>query len=135
MASTAATTVMTIPITGLLQPNTALRPLSMMTVSMTLKPTYVKSVPASARMTPRYPSWARDCTIWGSPSQGPCEAWKAMKKVPNRMPSVLASEVQPSGSPIAGPTKPIATVYGWKLPQNQNGPWCQTLPCRSPSGT
>ena len=31
--------------------------------------------------------------------------------------------------------KPIGMVKYWKLPRNQSGTWCHTLPCRSVSGT
>src|SRR5690242_5428342 len=30
---------------------------------------------------------------------------------------------------------PSAMVKYWKLPRNHSGAWCQTLPCRSASGT
>ena len=45
-----------------------------------------------------------------------------------------ATTVQPSDSPSDGPMNPIGIVKYWKLPRNQSGAWCQTLPCRSLSG-
>jgi hypothetical protein len=62
-------------------------------------------------------------------------AWKAMKSVPKRMPSVPARIVHPMDNPIPGPMNPMVMVKNWKLPRNQNGPWCQTFPWRSSSGT
>jgi hypothetical protein len=106
-----------------------------MMVSTTLNAMYVKPVAISGRITPRYPNCARHWIIWGSPSFGPCDACAAMNSVPKRMPRTAASTVQPSERPTSGPTKPIATVNGWKLPRNQNGPCSQTLPWRSSSGT
>ena len=58
-----------------------------------------------------------------------------MKRVPNAIPSVPAMIVWSIVSPIEGPMNPIVIVKNWKLPRNQNGPCCQTLPCRSDSGT
>lgn len=58
-----------------------------------------------------------------------------MKSVPKRIPRIEATAVHPRLSPSSGPTKPMATVKGWKLPRNQNGPCIQTLPWRSVSGT
>jgi hypothetical protein len=50
------------------------------------------------------------------------------------MPMTPATIVQPSDSPSDGPMNPIGIVKYWKLPRNQSGAWCQTLPCRSLSG-
>ena len=67
--------------------------------------------------------------------RGPWFAWNAMKKVPNRVPRTTAATDQARVSPTAGPMKPVTIVVTTKLPVNQNGPWCQTFPCRSFSGT
>ena len=58
-----------------------------------------------------------------------------MKSVPVKMPSMPATIVQPSERPSAGPTNPIGIEKSWKLPRNQSGAWCQTVPWRSFSGT
>jgi len=58
-----------------------------------------------------------------------------MNSVPNKIPSTEARAVAPSPSPMPGPMKPMAMVKNWKLPRNQKGPWAETLPWRSPSGT
>ncbi len=51
-----------------------------------------------------------------------------MNRVPKKMPRMPATTVQPSDRPRAGPTKPMATVKGWKFPTNQKGPWSRTFP-------
>ena len=58
-----------------------------------------------------------------------------MKVVPMIRPIADATAVQPSESPRPGPMKPIGIEKYWKLPRNHNGAWCQSLPCRSVSGT
>ncbi len=134
-ASTTAMTVMPIPTTVASQPKTAWRPLPMMIVSTTLKPTKVNKVAARGTITPRYPNWPRDWIICGSPSRGPWLAWKAMKNVPTSSPSALASTVHPTDRPSPGPMKPSDNVKGWKFPWNQKGPCFQSFPCRSAKGT
>ena len=93
-----------------------------------LKPMYTKIVARRGTIAPRLPNCARDCTICGNPIRGPWLAWKAMKKVPTITPSVLASTDAQTDRPIAGPRKPSTRVESTKLPENQNGPWCQALP-------
>ena len=58
-----------------------------------------------------------------------------MKIVPKPMPRILATMVHRSDRCIEGPMKPIGMEKYWKLPRNHRGPWCQTFPCRSFSGT
>ena len=85
-------------------------------------------------MTPRAPNCARDWIICGRPIRGPWFAWKAMKKVPKQAPSRTARNVTPADSPSSGPVNPITIVGSTKLPVNQNGAWCQSLPRRSDQG-
>ena len=84
---------------------------------------------------PRMPNWARDWIICGRPMRGPWLAWNAMKKVPKTAPRTTAMTDQSRSNPMEGPTNPTTMVVSTKLPVNQNGPWCQTLPCRSFCGT
>ena len=82
---------------------------------------YVNTIANSATMTPRYPNWARDWIICGSPSVGPWVACRAMKQVPTRMPAAPATMVQTRDRPNAGPMNPIGIVKYWKLPRNHSG--------------
>ncbi len=79
-------------------------------------------------MAPRRPNWARDWIICGKPMRGPWLAWKAMKKVPKQTPRTIARIEYSAPRPRAGPVKPLTMVVSTKLPVNQNGAWCQTLP-------
>ncbi len=101
----------------------------------TLKPMYTPTTAMKGTTAPRRPNCARDWIICGSPMRGPWLAWKAMKKVPMATPIRIASIEGNAPSPRAGPVKPVTRVVSTKLPVNQNGPWCQTLPWRSLRGT
>ena len=58
-----------------------------------------------------------------------------MNSVPISVPSTMASTDQKSEAPSLMLIRPTASVAICALDMNHSGPRCQTLPCRSFSGT
>src|SRR6266576_4391680 len=58
-----------------------------------------------------------------------------MNSVPILAPRKLATSDQLKLSPPATPAAPMTTVASCAFPANQRGPRCDTLPCRSATGT
>jgi hypothetical protein len=58
-----------------------------------------------------------------------------MKKVPSSAPAMMAISDQTRLPPPTTEKVPTASVAICALLMNHNGPWLQTSPCRSLSGT
>ena len=58
-----------------------------------------------------------------------------MKQVPSSAPATMAISDQARLPPPTTENVPTARVAIWALLMNHSGPWLQTLPCRSLSGT
>ena len=58
-----------------------------------------------------------------------------MKNVPIALPATIAISDQIRLPPVVMPSTPTASVAIWALLMNHSGPRCQSLPCRSLSGT
>jgi hypothetical protein len=58
-----------------------------------------------------------------------------MNRVPTSTPATIASTDQNSDAPSLIPIRPTANVAICAFDMNHSGPRCQTLPCRSFSGT
>ena len=58
-----------------------------------------------------------------------------MNSVPSRMPATIAMIDQSSVPPSVMLISPTASVAICALDMNHSGPRCQSLPCRSSSGT
>ena len=58
-----------------------------------------------------------------------------MNSVPTSVPTTIASTDQNSDAPSVMLIRPTASVAICAFDMNHSGPRCQTLPCRSLSGT
>src|SRR3954451_2665016 len=99
------------------------------------KPRYMQTTISTMRTAPYAPNWPLVCTIWGTPSRGPCAECSAMKIAPNRLPTTMASAAAQAGWPNRVVDRaPVTMARIMMFVPNQMVNMSRFVPCRWSSG-